>query len=140
ADLGLTLAIENHADLAMADLAHLVRTVGADNLGICFDTGNAVRVGDDLLDAARVAAPLVKMVHLKDMIVIDASRGDPTAWWPSAPLGRGIFDIPAFLAILEEAGFDGTLFVEMANMHPDWEDEDQAVSESVAYLRRLANG
>lgn len=135
--LGLTLAIENHADFAMRDLVSLVETVAHDRLGICFDTGNAVRVGDDLLTAARLAAPFVRMVHLKDMIVIDSSRGDPTSWWPAAPLGRGDFDIPAFVNILRGAGFAGTLFVEMANMHPDWPDEDLAVKESVAYLSEV---
>lgn len=135
--LGLTLAIENHADFAIHDLVSLVEVVGHDRLGICFDTGNAVRVGDDPLAAARLAAHFVKMVHLKDMIVIDNSRGDPTAWWPAAPLGRGDFDIPAFVNILRGAGFAGTLFVEMANMHPDWPDEDLAVRESVAYLSEV---
>jgi sugar phosphate isomerase/epimerase len=135
--LGLTLAIENHADFAMRDLVALVEAVGRSRLGICFDTGNAVRVGDDLLTVARLAAPFVKMVHLKDMIVIDSSRGDPAAWWPSAPLGRGDLDIPAFVNMLRGAGFAGTLFVEMANMHPDWADEDLAVRESVAYLSEL---
>ena len=136
-ELELTLAIENHADLAMQDLVALVSAVGASCVGICFDTGNAVRIGDDLLAAAALAAPFVKMVHLKDMIVLDESRSDPASWWPSVPLGRGQFDIPAFVAVLLTEKFDGTLFVEMANMHPNWPDEDSAVAESVAYLSRL---
>ena len=135
--LGLTLAIENHADLAMADLVSLVRKVDAPNLGICFDTGNAVRVGDDLAVALALAAPLIRMVHLKDMIVQPASRGDPTAWWPSVPIGRGEFDIRGFIATLRGANYNGALFVEMANMHPDFPDEDAAVADSLAYLRTL---
>ena len=135
--LGLTLAIENHADLAMADLVSLVRKVDAPNLGICFDSGNAVRVGDDLTVALALAAPLIRMVHLKDMIVQQASRGDPTAWWPSVPVGRGEFDVPGLIATLREATYNGALFVEMANMHPDFPDEDAAVADSLAYLRPL---
>src|SRR5262249_51746020 len=53
--MGLTLAVENHADFTMVDLVRLVEAVGGERLGICFDTGNAVRVGDDLLAAARLA-------------------------------------------------------------------------------------
>ena len=136
-DLGLTLAVENHADFRMRDLLDLIDRVGAGNLGICLDTGNAVRVGDDPLEATILAAPLVRMVHLKDMVVIEASRGDPSAWWPSAPLGRGQFDVPAIVAALAKAGYAGTLFVEMANTFTDWPDEDAAVAESVAYLGRL---
>jgi sugar phosphate isomerase/epimerase len=137
AGLDLTLAVENHADFRMQDLVTLVRGVGAANLGICFDTGNAVRVGDDLLDAARLALPLIRMVHLKDMIVVDTSRGDPTAWWPSAPLGRGQFNIAAFVEVLHAGGYLGTLFVEMANTYPEWPDEDAAVAASIAYLTGL---
>jgi sugar phosphate isomerase/epimerase len=140
AALGLMLAVENHADFAMRDLVSLVDTVGSPHLGICFDTGNAVRLGDELLDAAALAAPHVRMVHLKDMIVQPASIGDPTAWWPSVPLGRGAFDLPAFIDVLRGAGFAGTLFVELANMHPDWPDEDAAVAESVAWLKRWLGG
>jgi sugar phosphate isomerase/epimerase len=40
---GLRLAVENHADFNMVDLVAMVEVVGADTLGICFDTGNAVR-------------------------------------------------------------------------------------------------
>jgi sugar phosphate isomerase/epimerase len=137
AALGLTLAVENHADFRMADVVAMIEDVGGDHVGICFDTGNAVRVGDDLPTAARLAAPHVKMVHIKDMIVLPESVGDPTRFWPTVPLGRGEFDLPGFVAILRDARFGGTLFVELANMHPDFPDEDAGVAEGVAYLKAL---
>jgi sugar phosphate isomerase/epimerase len=136
ASLDLALAIENHADFAMSDLVSFAETVDRPNVGICFDSGNAVRVGDDLLEAARLAAPHIRMVHIKDLIVQAESRGDPGAWWPSAPLGRGDLSLPALVALLREAGYAGTFFIEMANMHPEFSDEDAAVVESIAYLRR----
>ena len=52
------------------------------------------------------------------------------------PLGRGEFDLAGFVAILRAAGYDGTLFVELANMHPDFADEDAGVAEGVAWLRK----
>jgi sugar phosphate isomerase/epimerase len=134
---GLALALENHADFVMRDLLRLIERVGAPNLGVCLDTGNAARVGDDPLAAATLAAPLVKMVHLKDMRVQAESRGDPTAWWPSTPLGRGDFDLPAIVEALEVGGYRGGLLVELSNLYPDWDDEDAVVAESLAYLRRL---
>ena len=134
---GLHLALENHADFIMADLLNLVEQVDLPNLGICLDTGNAARVGDDPLAATRLAAPLVKMVHLKDLRVQAASRGDPTAWWPSAPLGQGDFDIPAILSTLNASGYHGGLFVELAPLHSNWHNEDEVVAESLVYLRRV---
>lgn len=137
---GLMLAVENHADFNMVDLAAMVEAIGADNLGICFDTGNAARVGDDPFDALERALPHIRMVHLKDLVVQEASRGDPAAWWPSAPLGRGSFDLPRLLRRLREGGFGGTIFVELANLYSDWSDEDAVVAESVAWLREHING
>lgn len=134
---GLTLAVENHADFVMRDLLRLIEQVDAPNLGVCLDTGNAIRVGDDPLEAARLAAPLVRMVHLKDMRVQSASLGDPTLWWPSAPLGKGDLDLPAIVSCLTEAGYHGSFLVELAPLHTDWTDEDAVVAESMAYLRRL---
>ena len=94
-------------------------------------------MGDDPLAATRIAAPLVKMVHLKDLRVQAASRGDPTAWWPSTPLGQGDFDIPAILATLKAGGYHGGLFVELAPLHSNWHNEDEVVAESLVYLRRV---
>jgi sugar phosphate isomerase/epimerase len=133
----LDLALENHADFQMRDLLRLIERVAAPNLGVCLDTGNAARVGDDPLEATRLAAPLVKMVHLKDLRVQAASRGDPTALWPSAPLGHGDFDIPAILSALCESDYHGCLFVELAGLHSDWHNEDEVVAQSLAYLREL---
>ncbi len=135
AEFGLILAVENHADFAMRDLVDMVESVGAENLGICFDTGNAVRVGDDLMEAAQMAAPYIRMVHLKDLVMGDEWQGDPMGWWPAAPLGKGDFDLRTFITLLR--GYTGTLFVEMANLYSTWTDEDEAVDESVAYLREL---
>lgn len=140
ADHGLTLALENHADFVMRDLLHLIEQVDAPNLGICLDSGNAIRVGDDPVEAARMAAPLVRMVHLKDMRVQADSLGDPTRWWPCAPLGQGDLDIPAILNVLGAAGYRGSLLVELAPLHHDWHDEDAVVAESLAYLRGLGAG
>jgi sugar phosphate isomerase/epimerase len=132
---GLSIAIENHADIRMRDLVRLVEQVGAPNLGICFCLGNSARVGDNPLDVVDIAAPWIRMVHMRDMILRDEWRGDPTGWWPAAPLGRGELDVAEFLRKLNAHGYGGCLFVEMANMYPDWPDEDAAVAESIAYLR-----
>lgn len=135
--LDLELAIENHADLAMVDLVDLVSSVEAPNLGICFDLGNAVRVGDDPVEAAALAGPLVQMVHVKDLAVQEDSVGQPSSWWPSVPLGRGDIDLAAALETTRGSTPSAGWFVEMGNMHPDHTDEDTAVVESLEFLRAL---
>lgn len=135
--LDIELAIENHADFAMVDLVDLVGRVGAPNLGICLDLGNAVRVGDDPVECAALAGPLVRMVHVKDLAVQADSVGQPWSWWPSVPLGRGDIDVPAALEPIWGSTPSAGWFVEMASMHPDHSDEDAAVVESLEFLRAL---
>lgn len=137
AALDLDVAVENHADYNTADLVELVEKVGADNFGICFDTLNAVRMGDDLLAATKLAAPHIMMVHIKDLITLPESVGTPDKFWPSAPLGHGEHDVAGFVNILRDAGFDGCIYVETGYMHPNYPDEVAAVEESVAYLKNL---
>lgn len=74
---GVVLAIENHADFVMPDLVELVTRIDSESVGICFDVGNTVRVGDDPLAAARSAAPFVAMAQIRDVRVLPGSIGDP---------------------------------------------------------------
>ena len=134
---GMSIAIENHADFTMASLVELVHEVDAPNLGICFDTGNARRVGDDVVASASQAAPTTLMVHVKDLLVQPEAEGDPAGWWPSVPLGRGDLPLVPALELAGTSPHDARWFVEMANMHPNHPDEDTAVAESLAWLRAL---
>ncbi len=139
ADHDITLALENHGDFTSQELLALLTAVGHASLQVNFDTGNTLRVGEDPEEAARRLAERTACVHLKDVITLEESRGNPTAFWPSVPLGRGEIDLPAVLATLHRSGFHGLVCIEMANMHPDWPDEDQAVAESVERLRAWLN-
>ena len=70
------LALENHGDLTADELERLVEQVG--DLRVCFDTANALRVGDDVAAAARRLAPAVEIVHLKDCeALVGRSRVGP---------------------------------------------------------------
>ncbi len=131
----ITLAIENHADFKMSDLVELVERVDRTNLGICFDGVNAVRVGDDLLEAARLAIPHIRMVHIRDWLPTTLHE-DVEGFWPSVSLGSGKLDIESLIRFFETSGYTGGLFVEIAYLHPDYADEDRAVTECVSYLKQ----
>ena len=64
-DHDLRLALENHGDLTAEQIEQLLEEVG-DDLRVCFDTANALRVGDDVASAARRLAPAIEILHLKD--------------------------------------------------------------------------
>ena len=59
---------------------------------ICLDTANALRVGDDPVEAAALLAPLTRMVHLKDVEPLDRVV-DPVAGPCSVPYGEGVVPI-----------------------------------------------
>jgi sugar phosphate isomerase/epimerase len=137
ASAGVALAIENHGDLTAAQLAELLDAAGDDAVGVCFDTANALRVGDDTLEAVRLLAPRVRMVHLKDVEAVTVDT-DPVAGPRSVRYGSGVVPVDDVLDVLEAQGFGGLVCVEVAQLGPG-DDERELVAHSVAWLReRLA--
>ena len=134
-DAGVRLSIETHTALPVEALAGLVRRVEAPNLGVVLDTANVVRVGSDLVEAARLLAPLTDMVHMKDLDLSEAGFGNPGGWWPCTSLGAGDLDLQGVLAGLRSVEFDGLMCVELATLPPG-SDEDRMVAESIAWLRQ----
>ncbi|MGQ7248746.1 sugar phosphate isomerase/epimerase family protein [Halomonas sp. V046] len=140
AERGITLAIENHVDLLTDELVELLETLDHSHLGACLDTGNNLRMLEDPWHAIERLAPWARATHVKD---IQAHRGDPRTFgfWPSVPLGRGLIDIPGVIRELGRHAYQGLLALEIDYLHPDYRDaqgsEDDAIAESLAYLRRL---
>jgi 3-oxoisoapionate decarboxylase len=133
-DLGLLVAVENHADRPTAELLALVSSVGSPRLGLCFDVANAVRVGDDAVASALAAAPLTFMAQLRDLRLGGGVRRGPADWWPCTALGRGDLDIPSVLAALLSSSRCTAWLVEASNVVPG-DDEREMVTSSLSYLR-----
>jgi sugar phosphate isomerase/epimerase len=132
-EVGLDLALENHGDLTAAQICRLLAAVDHQALGVCFDTANAPRVGDDPLAACRLLAPHIRMVHLKDVEPIETAA-DPVAGPRSVPYGEGIVPVEAVLSTLAAAGFDGLVCVEIAQLGPGV-DERALAADCVRWLR-----
>lgn len=117
---GVTLALENHGRFAgrSDQVRDIIEQVGSPALRVNFDTGNFLLVGQDPVAAARELAQYVVLVHLKDMRVAAADETghrfelpDGTVLTGSA-VGDGLVDLPAVMAVLREAGYDGWLSLE----------------------------
>jgi sugar phosphate isomerase/epimerase len=137
--LDLVVAVENHADATATEIADLVASVDSTHLGTCFDAGNAARVGEDLLQAVAATRPFCVMAHLRDLKLQEASRGDPTGWWPCVALGQGDLGIPSVLEALAGAGRCRAWLVETSNLWPGGY-EPEIVQTSLAYLRHWFAG
>jgi sugar phosphate isomerase/epimerase len=91
ASLGITLAMEHVGWYKPATLARLVRAIDHPSVGIYFDMGNCLYVGENPLEQARICAPLTAQLHIK---------GGPVAPLAAMPLAQ-VRDI------LAAAGFQG---------------------------------
>lgn len=133
--LGVTLAIESHPDLAHNAAATLrtMRAVAHPRVRINFDPAN-VHYFNEGLDPVRELeqfAEFVAAVHLKD------SRGGyQQREFPA--LGRGVVDFAGLMAVLRRAGFEGPCTIEIDDasgppLTPDIVREQ--VAESVEFIR-----
>lgn len=136
ADCGVVLALENHIDFTSAQILEILDRVGSDHLRVTFDTGNALRMMEDPVEAARCLAPYVAATHIKDL---QACRHvSPRQWhfFSCVPLGEGLIDLAGVVEALRQAGYTGLLAVEVDNPK-DGQDEDAMVARGVAYLQNL---
>jgi sugar phosphate isomerase/epimerase len=137
----IVLAIENHIDFTSAEILRILEGVGSESLRVNFDTGNALRMFEDPVEAARRLAPYTVSTHTKDIAAYrgGGSPAERFTFWPSCPVGQGLIDMPAVAEALAQGGFDGALGVELDLLAPQWADrpEDELVAESVRYLREL---
>ena len=135
---GVVMAIENHIDMLAEQMAELIAAVGSPWLGVCLDTGNNLRMGEEPTAVVRTLAPLARATHIKS---VAPHQGDPKSfgYWPSVPLGEGVVDITEVVSLLGKADYRGLLAVEIDYLDPRWPggDEDSAVAASVATLRRV---
>jgi len=138
-DYDILMGIENHLTFNTDEILQILENVDSEYLRVTLDTGNALRIFDDPVEATRKLAPYTVATHIKDVTVAKGSPKD-ISFWPSVPVGKGIIDIPAIVSILEESGYQGMLCIEVDRLSEDWQGkEDAAVQESVHYLKSRTN-
>ncbi len=133
AERGIRLLVENHADLTAAELDRLLSTVDS-GVGVCLDTANAARVGDDPVEAARLLGARAGMVHLKDIAAVAGAR-DVVTGPVSVPFGEGIVPIGEVLRALDAPIRAGAaVCVELGQIAPG-DDERVLIDRSLQWLR-----
>jgi sugar phosphate isomerase/epimerase len=135
----VVLAMENHLDFTADEQLEILQKIDSPYLRVTLDTGNNLRNLEDPMEVVRKLAPYTAATHIKDIMA--TGKGNPaTEWrrfWPSAPLGRGIIDLAEVVRILRQNNYRGALNVEIDFLDPRWPDEDEAVAESITYLRKI---
>lgn len=140
-EFGVRMAVENHIDFTADEMLCLLEEVNSPWLGINFDTGNFLRLLDDPVKGMAKLAPYVYATHIKDLRPQKGVSAHEWYFFSSVPVGDGLVDNRALVALLAQARYQGSLAVEMDFLHPDYNnDEDAAVAKSVAELKRLVAG
>ncbi len=134
ASVGVAIAIENHGEISAADLERFLAEADRAALGVCYDSANAFRMGDDPVEAARLLADRVRMIHLKDVEVLDGIT-DLVAGPRSVPYGAGVIPVARVLHTLREAVRLGApVLVELGQIS-DGTDEPTFITDCLGWLR-----
>ena len=135
--LGITIAIENHADISTPDLIDLMNMVESDALGVCLDTGNSMVFLEDPAWTAEQLLPYAVTAHLKDYAWHVTNAGMKLV---GVPLGDGVIDLDEIIPMLLEGPRLQSINLECATerMGTDSEmmaAEDKAVMKSMEYWK-----
>jgi len=137
--LGVRIAVENHGDFSAEELVEVVRAVDSPWVGICLDLGNSMATLEDPLQAAAKMAPYAVTSHFKDHCVQMTFSGYSVN---GCALGDGMIDLASAWRLLKTKTRLDRIILEIpcpaaAKEKQTLEKENEMVSRSVAYARRL---
>jgi len=125
-EFGMTIAIQNHHDLAVdtVSLIEMLNEIGRPNCKLGFDAWSPALRGEDLYQAARLAAPHAVITTNADYRQIPRFRYRPELInyeriFPdlvqAVSFGTGSIDYSSFFKGLRDGGFDGIATYEMCS-------------------------
>ena len=138
-DYGIKMAVENHIDFTSDEILQLLEAVDSPYLGLNFDTGNFLRLLDDPIKGMEKLAKHTLATHIKDLKINKNAAADDWYFFSTTPVGDGVVDNLKLAQLLKDADYRGFLAMDIDFLHPDYEDEDAAVEQSVKELRRIAS-
>ncbi len=145
-EIGVTACFHPHTGTPVEmreEIDMLMELVDPEAVFFAPDTGQIQKGGSDALEVLRTYADRVRHVHLKDFIggeVVfddDGVEVDRSGFLNYVPLGDGVVDLPATIELLEAAGFDGWINVELDGNEASPCDARAAAARSKQYLEGL---
>ncbi|WP_250852362.1 sugar phosphate isomerase/epimerase family protein [Acinetobacter sp. ANC 5414] len=128
------IALENHSDLHADEIVDVVETIDSNHFGICLDTANNLRMLEDPWEAAiQKMAPYAKATHTQ------AFQVNPTtfSFWPSVVYGQGSIPLDKTFQLLHQLNYHDLLAIEIDYLHPRHPSEQDAIRQSLDYLKQL---
>ncbi len=123
---GVTIAIQNHHDLGLHTeaLIEMLHDIDRPNCKLGFDAWSPALRGENLFEAAKLAAPHSVLTTNADYVKVPRHRYRPELvnyerqepdWVRAVPFGSGFIDYAAFFQGLAQGGFDGIATYEMCS-------------------------
>ncbi len=113
-DMGLRIAMENHADFTVRELASILARVNSPAFGFTVDCANLAFDLDDPLRLAGIMAPYALTTHFKNYRILHTPRGLALE---NCALGDGDIDLAAIARLLHEENAAIHLNIEI---HSQW--------------------
>jgi len=113
-DLGLKIAMENHADFTVRELASILARVNSPAFGFTVDCANLAFDLDDPLRLAGIMAPYALTTHFKDYRVLRTPQGLALE---NCALGEGDIDVAAIAQLLH--GYHPAIHLNI-EIHSQW--------------------
>lgn len=151
ADVGVTLGVQNHHDLAVHhdSLAELLEEIAAPNCKACVDAWAPALQEVDPVAAVRRLAPWLVHTTVADYVRLPRYRYAPAlvnyqpqdAAVRAVPMGQGFIDYKSFFAALADVGYTGAVAYEMCSPlrgGGNVENLDCCARQFVDYMRSLS--
>ena len=111
----IPLALENHKDWTVDELAALMKEYSSEYLAVCLDTGNNLALLDDPMETVERLAPYTINTHLKDMALAEYPEGilliEPV-------FGEGFLDLRRIVSAIRQARPSALFTVEQITRNP----------------------
>jgi sugar phosphate isomerase/epimerase len=109
------LAVENHKDWRADELAHALKQLGSEWVGVTLDFGNSISLIEDPMAVVETLVPYVFSTHVKDMGVEEYADGFLLS---EVPLGKGMLDLKKIMALCRKHNPDVAFNLEMITRDP----------------------
>lgn len=145
-DLGVRACFHPHTGTPVETREQIDMVIGQVDPRYVFfapDTGQIQKGGSDPIEVINAYLPQVEHVHLKDFSGVpveydaDGQEIDRTGYVNYVPLGEGVVDLPGIVAVLDRAGYDGWLNVELDGTEQAPRPALEAAAISKRYLEKL---
>jgi sugar phosphate isomerase/epimerase len=127
--MGITVALETHDSfLTGKAVSEVMKITEHEAVGVVWDVSNCFWAGEPIEETARLLAPYLKLVHIKDS-VWDGKEAKLTF------IGKG--DVPVYnaLKVLKDIGYDGYLSYEWEKVwQPDLPEPEEAFPQ---YIKKM---